>query len=99
MFFRQLRRLHFLVIFKNSKRLGIGFSTTRGYFCHVIFCYRLLSFLLFLRLRKDLEEAAIQQEATILSLKKKHQDAIAEMSEQIDQLNKLKTKAETEKAQ
>ena len=65
----------------------------------VIFCYHLLSFLLFLRLRKDLEEAAIQQEATILSLKKKHQDAIAEMSEQIDQLNKLKTKAETEKAQ
>ena len=64
----------------------------------VIFCYHLLSFLLFLRLRKDLEEAAIQQEATILSLKKKHQDAIAEMSEQIDQLNKLKTKAETEKA-
>ena len=45
-----------------------------------------------------MEEAAIQQEATILSLKKKHQDAIAEMSEQIDQLNKLKTKAETEKA-
>ena len=33
-----------------------------------------------------------------LSLKKKHQDAIAEMSEQIDQLNKLKAKAETEKA-
>jgi hypothetical protein len=64
----------------------------------VICCYHLLSFLLFLRLRKDLEEAAIQQEATILSLKKKHQDAIAEMSEQIDQLNKLKTKAETEKA-
>jgi hypothetical protein len=70
----------------------------REYFCHIIFCYLLLSFLLFIRLRKDLEEAAIQQEATILSLKKKHQDAIAEMSEQIDQLNKLKTKAETEKA-
>ncbi len=44
------------------------------------------------RMRKDLEEAAIQQEATILNLKKKHQDAIAEMSEQIEQLNKLKTK-------
>ena len=65
----------------------------------VILCYYFLYFLSFLRLRKDLEEAAIQQEATILSLKKKHQDAIAEMSEQIDQLNKLKTKAETEKAQ
>ena len=44
------------------------------------------------RLRKDLEEASIQQESTILSLKKKHQDAIAEMSEQMDQLNKLKAK-------
>ena len=50
------------------------------------------------KIRKDLEESAIQQEATLLSLKKKHQDAIAEMSEQIDQLNKLKAKAETEKA-
>ena len=50
------------------------------------------------KLRKDLEEAAIQQEATILSLKKKHQDAIAEMSEQIETLNKLKVKTEMEKA-
>ena len=56
------------------------------------------NFDIFCRLRKDLEEAAIQQEATILSLKKKHQDAIAEMSEQIDTLNKLKAKTETEKA-
>jgi len=44
------------------------------------------------KLRRDLEEAAIQQEATMLSLRKKHQDAIAEMSEQIEQLNKLKSK-------
>ena len=44
------------------------------------------------RMRKDLEEAAIQQESTILSLKKKHQDAIGEMSEQMDQLSKLKAK-------
>ncbi|XP_040566481.1 myosin-3 [Lepeophtheirus salmonis] len=50
-----------------------------------------------LRLRKDLEEASIQQEAIILSLKKKHHDAISEMTEQIDQLNKLKSKAENEK--
>merc|ERR1712083_1183147 len=32
------------------------------------------------KLRKDLEEARIQQEATLNSLKKKHQDAIAEMT-------------------
>ena len=44
------------------------------------------------KLRRDLEEAAIQQEATMLSLRKKHQDAISEMSEQIEQLNKLKSK-------
>ena len=30
-------------------------------------------------MRRDLEEAQIQQEATIVSLKKKHQDALAEM--------------------
>lgn len=44
------------------------------------------------KLRRDLEESAIQQEATMLSLRKKHQDAISEMSEQIEQLNKLKVK-------
>merc|ERR1711902_143423 len=35
------------------------------------------------KLRKDLEEAHIQREATLIGLKKKHQDAVAEMSEQI----------------
>merc|ERR1719273_1842552 len=49
------------------------------------------------KLRKDLEEAHIQQEATLVGLKKKHQDAIAEMSEQIEQLNKKKAKIEKDK--
>merc|ERR1711881_354787 len=49
------------------------------------------------KLRRDLEEAHIQQEATLVSLKKKHQDAICEMTEQIDQLNKLKNKVEKDK--
>merc|ERR1712080_777163 len=49
------------------------------------------------KLRKDLEEAHIQQEATLISLKKKHQDAIAEMSEQIEQLNRMKAKIEKDK--
>merc|ERR1719419_973772 len=44
------------------------------------------------KLRKDLEESKIQQDATVSSLKKKQQDAIAEMSEQIDQLGKMKAK-------
>merc|ERR1712106_882868 len=46
------------------------------------------------KLRKDLEEISIQQEATTLSLKKKQQDATGEMSEQIDQLGKLKARVE-----
>merc|ERR1712073_271438 len=50
------------------------------------------------KLRKDLEEARIQQEATLNSLKKKHQDAVAEMSEQIDQLSKMKGKIEKDKS-
>merc|ERR1719228_2603901 len=51
------------------------------------------------KLRKDLEESKIQQDATVTSLKKKQQDAIAEMSEQIDQLGKMKAKIEKEKSQ
>nr|CAH7712516.1 unnamed protein product [Callosobruchus chinensis] len=51
------------------------------------------------KLRRDLEEANIQHEATLANLRKKHNDAVSEMGEQIDQLNKLKAKAEKEKAQ
>merc|ERR1712218_750568 len=50
------------------------------------------------KLRKDLEEAHILQESTLMSLKKKHQDAVAEMSEQIDQLSKMKAKVEKDKS-
>merc|ERR1712198_143236 len=49
------------------------------------------------KLRRDLEEAAIQHESTLASLKKKHLDATSEMSEQVDQLNKMKQKVEKEK--
>ena len=38
------------------------------------------------KLRRDLEEGVIQHEAILAGLKKKHLDAIGEMSEQIDQL-------------
>merc|ERR1711876_32297 len=50
------------------------------------------------KLRKDLEEAHIQQEATMLNLKRKHQDAVAEMSEQIGQLSKMKAKIEKDRS-
>merc|ERR1712158_203766 len=51
------------------------------------------------KLRKDLEEAHIQHETTLIGLKKKHQDAVAEMSEQIDTLSKMKAKIEKDKSQ
>merc|ERR1712038_1238182 len=50
------------------------------------------------KLRKDLEEANIQHETTLIGLKKKHQDAVSEMSEQIDQLSKMKAKIEKDKS-
>merc|ERR1712025_1278676 len=50
------------------------------------------------KLRKDLEEANIQNESVLLNLKKKHQDAISEMTEQIDQLSKMKSKIDKDKS-
>merc|ERR1719270_1994815 len=49
------------------------------------------------KLRKDLEEAHIANESVLMNLKKKHQDAIQEMSEQIDCLSKAKSKIDKEK--
>jgi myosin heavy chain 6/7 len=49
------------------------------------------------RMRKDVEENNIHHESTLLSLRKKHQDSIAEMAEQIDQLGKLKSRIEKDK--
>merc|ERR1711997_495051 len=50
------------------------------------------------KLRKDLEECHIQQESTMMNLKRKHQDAVAEMAEQIDQLSKIKMKIDKDKS-
>ncbi|XP_040569561.1 myosin-4 [Lepeophtheirus salmonis] len=49
------------------------------------------------KLRRDVEEANIQQESLLSNLKKKHQDAIQEMMEQIEQLSKMKSKIEKDK--
>merc|ERR1712000_368173 len=49
------------------------------------------------KLRRDLEESNIQHEAALASLRKKHNDAVAEMSEQIDHLNKMKARLEKDK--
>ncbi|XP_057380148.2 myosin heavy chain, muscle-like isoform X11 [Daphnia carinata] len=51
------------------------------------------------KLRRDLEESNIQHESVLANLRKKHNDAVAEMSEQIDQLNKMKAKAEKDRSQ
>merc|ERR1711936_932761 len=49
------------------------------------------------KLRKDMEEAKIQQESILINLKRKHNDALAEMTEQIDQLSKMKAKVDKDK--
>ncbi|XP_019882393.1 myosin heavy chain, muscle isoform X8 [Camponotus floridanus] len=51
------------------------------------------------KLRRDLEEANIQHESSLAILRKKHNDAVTEMGEQIDTLNKLKARVEKEKVQ
>merc|ERR1719216_534345 len=50
------------------------------------------------KLRKDIEEVNIQNESVMMNLKKKHQDAIQEMTEQIDQLSKIKSKVDKDNA-
>jgi len=50
------------------------------------------------KLRRDIEEANIQHEAAMAGIRKKHNDATAEMAEQIDTLNKLKARAEKERS-
>merc|ERR1712213_244331 len=49
------------------------------------------------KLRKDLEESNINHESLISGLKKKQQDAIQEMNDQIDQLMKMKAKIDKDK--
>ncbi|NXC58871.1 MYH7 protein, partial [Aleadryas rufinucha] len=53
----------------------------------------------FLKLRRDLEEATLQHEATAAALRKKHADSVAELSEQIDSLQRVKQKLEKEKSE
>merc|ERR1719369_1664874 len=49
------------------------------------------------KLRKDIEEVNIQHESILSNLKRKHQDAIQEMTEQIEQLQKMKSKIDKDK--
>jgi len=44
------------------------------------------------KLRRDLEEAHVQNEAQLAAIRKKQQDAVNELTEQVDQLQKVKQK-------
>lgn len=44
------------------------------------------------KLRRDLDEQAMQNEAGQAALRKKQQDAVNELSDQLDSLNKAKQK-------
>merc|ERR1712109_443479 len=50
------------------------------------------------KLKGDLDESNIAHEGTLAALRQKHNNNMAEMGEQIDGLNKMKTKAEKDKA-
>nr|XP_053645271.1 myosin heavy chain, muscle-like [Cherax quadricarinatus] len=49
------------------------------------------------KLRRDLEEVNVQHESALNLLRKKHNDAVNELSEQIDYLNKMKARTEKDK--
>ncbi|CAD5211296.1 unnamed protein product [Bursaphelenchus okinawaensis] len=51
------------------------------------------------KLRRDLEEANLNHETQLGSLRKKHTDAVAELSDQLEQLQKQKQKAEKDRQQ
>ncbi|KAM4535596.1 myosin heavy chain, fast skeletal muscle-like [Fundulus diaphanus] len=53
----------------------------------------------FQKLRRDLEEATLQHESTSAALRKKQADSVAELGEQIDNLQRVKQKLEKEKSE
>ncbi|KAL7887057.1 hypothetical protein AOLI_G00047780 [Acnodon oligacanthus] len=53
----------------------------------------------FQKLRRDLEEATLQHEATAAALRKKNADSVADLGEQIDNLQRVKQKLEKEKTE
>lgn len=52
-----------------------------------------------LKLRRDLEESTLHHEATTVALRKKQADSVAELGEQIDNLQRIKQKLEKEKSE
>lgn len=53
----------------------------------------------FQRLRRDLEESTLQHDAIAATLRKKQADSVAELSEQIENLQRVKQNLEKEKSE
>ncbi|XP_068120018.1 myosin-1B-like [Hyperolius riggenbachi] len=53
----------------------------------------------FLKMRRDLEEATLQHESVVATLRKKQADGMAELGEQIENLQRIKQKLEKEKTE
>lgn len=53
----------------------------------------------FLKLRRELEECSLQHEATSAALRKKHADSVAELGEQLDNIQRVRQKLEKEKSE
>uniref|UniRef100_A0A8D3BAT8 Myosin-7-like n=1 Tax=Scophthalmus maximus TaxID=52904 RepID=A0A8D3BAT8_SCOMX len=53
----------------------------------------------FQKLRRDLEEATLQHESTAATLRKKQADSVADLGEQLDNLQRVKQKLEKEKSE
>lgn len=53
----------------------------------------------FQKLRRDLEESTLHHETVNTALRKKHADSVAELGEQIENLQRVKQKLEKEKSE
>ncbi|XP_061906338.1 myosin-4-like isoform X2 [Entelurus aequoreus] len=53
----------------------------------------------FLKLRRELEERSLQHEATSAALRKKHADSVAELGEQLDNVQRVRQKLDKEKSE
>merc|ERR1712142_503685 len=49
------------------------------------------------KMRRDMEESQLQSEQTLNHMKKKHQDSVNELADQLDNVAKVKAKIEKEK--
>ena len=53
----------------------------------------------FLKLRRELEERSLQHDATSAALRKKHADSVAELGEQLDNIQRVRQKLDKDKSE